>query len=150
MDKIIIRKASVDDIPMLLELLYELGRPRPENDLDIDTFEKLLKSYCEDSDKEIFIAEYDAKIIGMVSMMLLSRLNQVNHEMYFPELIVTEKFQNQGIGKKLTNECIKFAKEKKCHRMRLESGIQRKESHLFYKKIGFEQSALSFTKNLEQ
>jgi GNAT superfamily N-acetyltransferase len=88
------------------------------------------------------------KIVGMVSVMFLSRLNQTTLEMYIPELIVLEKYQNQGIGKKLINFCITLAKEKKCHRIRLESGNQRKESHQFYKHLGFEQSSLSFTKNL--
>jgi GNAT superfamily N-acetyltransferase len=68
--------------------------------------------------------------------------------MYIPELVVLEKYQKQGIGKKLIDSCITLAKEKKCHRIRLESGNQRKESHQFYKNLGFEQSALSFTNNL--
>ena len=89
------------------------------------------------------------KIIGMISMMFLPRLNRDTLEMYIPELIVLEKYHNKGIGKKLINSCIALAKEKKCHRIRLESGNQRKESHQFYKHLGFEQSALSFTKNLD-
>ena len=69
--------------------------------------------------------------------------------MYIPELIVLKKYQNHGVGKKLINSCITLAKEKKCHRIRLESGNQRKESHKFYEHLGFEQSALSFTLNLD-
>ena len=69
--------------------------------------------------------------------------------MYIPELIVLEKYQNQGIGKKLIDACIALAKEKNCHRIRLESGNKRKESHQFYGNLGFEQSALSFTMKLE-
>ena len=69
--------------------------------------------------------------------------------MYIPELIVSKDHQNKGIGKKLIEACIKLANDRKCHRIRLESGNQRKESHIFYKKLGFDQSALSFTKNLQ-
>ncbi len=130
--------------------MYDLGRPKPQKDSDVDSFRKLLKKYVMDSDKEILVAELgDVKIIGMVSVMFLPRLNRINFEMYIPELVVLEKYQNQGIGKKLINSCIALAKEKKCHRIRLESGNIRKESHLFYKHLGFEQSALSFTKNLD-
>ena len=144
-----IRKASKNDIPIVLGLLYELGRPKPEKDNDVEIFEDQAKGYVSDSDKRILIAEHDGNVAGLVSIMFLSRLNQKNYEMYIPELIVTEDYQNQGIGKKLINSCIKLAKEKKCHRIRLESGNQRKESHQFYKSLGFEQSALSFTKNLD-
>ena len=150
MDNVIIREASDKDIPIILGLLYDLGRPKPQKDSDVDTFRKLITKYLTDSDKQILVVVLDdVKIIGMVSMVFLPRLNRTTLEMYIPELVVLEKYHNQGIGKKLINSCIVLAKEKKCHRIRLESGNQRKESHQFYKHLGFEQSALSFTKNLD-
>ena len=146
---IVVRTASDNDLPVILGLLYDLGRPKPQKDSDVDAFRKLVKKYVTDSDKKILVADLDdMKIVGMVSMVFLPRLNRTTLEMYIPELIVLEKYQKQGIGKKLINSCISFAKEKKCHRIRLESGNQRKDSHQFYKNLGFEQSALSFTKNL--
>lgn len=149
MENVIIRESMAKDIPVILGLLYELGRPKPQKDSEIELFRKLVKQYTNDTDKKILIAELDGiEIIGMVSIVFLPRLNRISRELYIPELIVREKFQNQGIGKKLINSCISIAKEKKCHRIRLESGNQRKESHKFYKKLGFEQSGLSFAKNL--
>jgi GNAT superfamily N-acetyltransferase len=150
MDNETIREASDKDIPVILELLYDLGRSKPQKDSDVDAFRKLITKYLTDSDKQILVVVLDdVKIIGMASMMFLPRLNRTTLEMYIPELVVLEKYHNQGIGKKLINSCIVLAKEKKCHRIRLESGNQRKESHQFYKHLGFEQSALSFTKNLD-
>jgi ribosomal protein S18 acetylase RimI-like enzyme len=150
MDDVTIRIASSKDIPIILGLLYDLGRPKPHKDSDVDSFRKLVTKYVTDSDKQILVAVFDdIEIVGMLSMMFLPRLNRTTLEMYIPELVVLEKYQNQGIGKKLINSCITIAKEKKCHRIRLESGNQRKESHQFYKNLGFEQTALSFTKNLD-
>ena len=149
MDNVTIRVASSKDIPIILELLYDLGRPKPQEDSDVDKFRKLLKKHITDLDKKILIAELnDIEIVGMVSIMFLPRLNRATLEMYIRELVVLEKYQNQGVGEKLINSCIIRANKKKCHRIRLESGNQRKESHQFYKHLGFEQSALSFTKNL--
>jgi len=149
MGNVLIRNASNDDMPIILGMLHELGRPKPK-DSDVDTFRNLIKKYLSDSDKKILVAKKEGTdVIGMASITFLSRLNQMNYEMYIPELIVLEKYQNHGIGSKLINACIELAKEKKCHRIRLESGNQRIESHQFYKKLGFEQSALSFTKSLE-
>ena len=146
----VIRTASSKDIPIFLRLLYNLGRPKPQKDSDVDTYRKLVKKHIEDSDKKILLAEInDIEIVGMVSMVFLSRLNRINFEMYIPELIVLEKYQKRGIGKNLIDSCIVIAKEKKCHRIRLESGNQRKESHQFYEHLGFVQSAISFTKNLD-
>jgi GNAT superfamily N-acetyltransferase len=150
MDKIIIRSASKNDIPIILGLLYELGRPKPKKDSDVSVFRNLVKKYLSDSDKKILVAEReDIEVIGVVSIVFLSRLNQVNYEMYIPELIVLEKYHNQGIGKKLIHACIALAKEKNCHRIRLESSHRRKKSHQFYKYLGFDQSGLSFALNLE-
>lgn len=147
MENITIRPAGISDIPVLLDLLYQLGRPKPRDDSELDSFRNLVKNYVTNSDKMIFVATLnDVEIIGMVSIVLLPRLNNSSLEMYIPELIVIENFQNHGIGKKIMNYCIQFAKEKKCHRIRLESGIQRKNSHDFYKNLGFEQSSLSFSK----
>lgn len=148
MESVVIRTASEKDTPLILDLLYELGRPKPKNNSQLHTFKRLIKKCLSDKDKEILVAQNKTDVVGMVCIMYLSRLNQEFFEMYIPELIVTKKYQNQGIGKKLIKACIKLAKDKKCHRIRLESGNQRKESHLFYKNIGFEQSALSFTKKI--
>ncbi len=145
-----IRTASSRDIPIILRLLYHLGRPKPQQDSNVDTFRMLVKKYITDFDKKILLAEInDIEIIGMVSMVFLPRLNRINFEIYIPELVVLEKYQKQGIGKKLIDSCIIIAKEKKCHRIKLESGNQRKESHQFYEHLGFVQSAISFTKNLD-
>jgi ribosomal protein S18 acetylase RimI-like enzyme len=138
------------DIGVLIELLYDLGRPKPQKDSDVETFRTLVKKHITDSDKKIFVAELDdMKIVGMVSIVFLPRLNQTTLEMYIPDLVIHEKYQSKGIGKKLMNSCISLAKKKKCHRIRLESGHQRKDSHQFYKHLGFEQPALFFAKNLD-
>ena len=149
MENITIREPTYDDIPSLLELLDELGRPKPQTDNELEKFTKLLKNYMQEDDKKILVAQIDnSNIIGMISMVFLSRLNQNTSEMYVPELIVSQNYHSKGIGKKLLNFSIKLGKEKKCHRIRLESGNQRIESHKFYKHLGFEDSSIFFTKNL--
>ena len=133
MEHILIRESTFDDIPSLLELLYELGRPKPQKDDELETFTKLLKTYMQEDNKKILVAEIEnSKIVGMMSIVFLSRLNQNTLEMYVPELIVSQNYRSNGIGKKLINFSIDLGKEKKCHRMRLESGNQRIESHKFY------------------
>ena len=143
-----ITKATEKDIPSILELLYELDRPIPIDDKEIKAFQNKIKDYFSDSQKIIFLAKQDSKSVGLVSVILLRRLNRTKLEMYIPELIVTKELRNSGIGKKLIQHCIAFAKKKGCYRIRLESGNQRKESHQFYINLGFEQSALSFAMNM--
>ncbi len=47
MKDVLIRKAAKQDVPVLLSLLYELGRPKPKNDSDVDDFRKMVKQYTE-------------------------------------------------------------------------------------------------------
>lgn len=143
-----ITKATEKDMPSILELLYELDRPTPIDDKEIKAFQNKIKDYFSDSQKIILLAKQDSKSVGLVNVILLRRLNREKLEMYIPELIVTKELRNSGIGKKLIQHCITFAKKKGCYRIRLESGNQRKESHQFYKNLGFEQSALSFAMNI--
>lgn len=144
------RTASNKDIPVILGLLYDLGRPRPGEDREVDTFRKMVKKYIADDDKRILVAVLDEiKLVGMAAVMFLPRLNRTSAEMYIPELVVAENYRGRGAGGMLIKECIRIAGEKKCHRIRLESGNSRGESHKFYSDAGFEQSALSFTMNLK-
>ena len=149
MDNLKIRDFCLSDTSSLLELLYELGCHKPQNDHEKEIFYQLIYNYDEDSEKRIFIAEIDDnKIVGAVIILILPRLNQIAPELYVPELIVVKNYQNQGIGKELINSCVDFAKKGKCHRIRLESGNQRLNSHKFYRKLGFDQSSLSFSLKL--
>ena len=156
---IIVKTADTQHIDDILELLYELGRPRPRDiingtcnacsiDNNIDVFRDIVKQYITDQDKTILIATHSGVIVGMASIVFLSRLNYTTKEMYIPELIVTQDFRDQHIGSKLINSCVLLAKQQHCHRIRLESGNQRKNSHKFYKHIKFEQTALSFVLNI--
>ena len=143
-----IREATDNDVTSILNLLYELERPKPLDDKEIKIFKNKIHDYFTDSKKIILVADHDEKIVGIVSIIYLQRLNRAKLEMYIPELIVTENLRYSGIGKKFMQYCIDLAKKKDCYRIRLESGNQRKESHKFYKSIGFEQSALTFTKSI--
>lgn len=144
----LIREATEKDIPPILELLYELGRPEPVDEKEIRVFKNKISDYFLDPLKFIIVAEKDSQILGLTSIILLQRLNHAKFEMYIPELVVTKERRYYGIGKKLIAFCIDLAKKKNCYRIRLESGNQRIESHKFYKDLGFEQSSLSFNKNL--
>lgn len=143
-----IKKAAEKDIDMILELLIELGRPTPKNNAKRTFFKRLIRAYISEKDKHLLVAYHDSKVIGLASVIMLKRLNRTTQEMYMPELVVSSQYQGMGIGRELVSYCTKMAKRKKCFRLRLESGYSRKASHKFYKKIGFEDYALTFKKTL--
>ena len=141
-----IRNANSKDVSEITKLLGELGRPQPKNKLERAKFQKLIHQYLSDNDKQILLAEDDSKLVGMASLVFLPRLNQSKPELWIPDLVVSKDYRRKGIGKELIKACVKIAKTKNCFRIRLESGNKRKDTHEFYKKIGFEQYALTFRK----
>ena len=56
MTKVAIREATIKDIPVLLGLFYELGRPKPKDDSDVEKFRNLVKKYITGSEKTILVA----------------------------------------------------------------------------------------------
>lgn len=139
------RKASKGDTSSILELLYEMGRPKPKNNSEKVRFSGKITRYLLEPDKKILVAVSNSQVVGLVSIVFLQRLNQTKLEMYIPELVVAKKYHRHGIGKSLINACIKMAKKNRCYRIRLESGYQRKTAHIFYKRLGFKQRALTYT-----
>ena len=142
-----IRAATKNDTDEILSLLYDLGRPKPRTKSQKEMFEKLVIQYLKQ--KQLTIAEIDSEIVGVISMVLIPRLNQTKLELYIPELVVSSNHRRMGIGKALINHAISVAKKKKCYRIRLESGHARKESHKFYSHLGFEQYAKTFRLDLK-
>lgn len=141
---VLIRDATSLDVSAMLDLLYDLGRPSPLSNLDVQKFEEILSKYVADKDKMLIVADYDGAVVGLASAMFLTRCNHSQLEMYIPELVVHSGFRKRGIGKMLIRQCILLASKKQCYRIRLESGNQRKDSHAFYERVGFLQSALSY------
>lgn len=151
-DKVKLRDAKPADINSIMEILTQLDRPLPKNRNEIKKFQKLIKSYIQinstNINRGIILATSNSKIIGLVSYVLLERLNQSFSEFWIPEFVVSKEYRNRGIGKLLIQRCESLAKKKKCYRIRLESRNDRIGSHSFYKKIGYEQIALAFEKRM--
>jgi ribosomal protein S18 acetylase RimI-like enzyme len=150
--KIKLRFTEATDVKSIIELLAQLDRPLPKDKYETKKFQKLIKSYILSSsakaNRGIILASTDSKIIGLVSFELLKRLNQPLREFWIPDLVVSEEYRSRGIGKLLLQKCEFIAKRKKCYRIRLESRNDRIDSHNFYKRIGFQQIALTFEKRV--
>jgi ribosomal protein S18 acetylase RimI-like enzyme len=142
-------QAKMTDAKSIIELQAQLDRPLPKNKHQIRKFQQLVKDYIRLKDSRgIILATSNSKVIGMVSYVLIDRLNQPLSELWIPELVVTNEYRNRGIGKRLVQKCESIARKNKCYRIRLESRNDRIGSHDFYKKIGFSQMALAFEKKL--
>jgi predicted N-acetyltransferase YhbS len=142
------RQAASNDISAIIKLLEELGRPKAASKSDKIEFTRLVHKYMRGKNAMILVAEDNHSIIGMASLVFVPRLNQTRQELWIPDMIVSRYHQNKGVGKALAKKFTKIAKENNCFRIRLESGNARKQAHTFYRRIGFEQFAASFQKQI--
>ena len=145
----VIRRAKMKDTDRIIELVSELGRPEPKNEEEIRHFAKLIQNYISEKDKKmILVAEIDSKVVGIISLVFLLRLNRTKPEAWIPDFIVDQEYRNKGIGRDLLKKCIEIARRKKCWRIRLETGLSRKRAQRFYKKMEMKPFALAFMLSL--
>jgi GNAT superfamily N-acetyltransferase len=147
MPNCVIRKAKIKDASSIIELLSDLGRPKPKQN-EIKLFAKMIQKYIFDKDKTILVANIDSEVVGMISLLFLPRLNRTRPEAWVPDFIVNHEYRNKGIGRALIKRCVLIARKEKCWRIRLETGLSRKRSQRFYELMQMKPFALSFTLQL--
>ncbi|MCL2722015.1 MAG: GNAT family N-acetyltransferase [Treponema sp.] len=85
-----------------------------------------------------FLAKDNGIIIGSCYICIIPNLTYNGKSIGFIENVITdEKYRGKGIGKKLMEMAIEYAKENNCYKIILQSGIKRPEAHKFYEKVGF-------------
>ncbi len=125
------RKYQDDDLETMQRLMIELGYSVELAELSNNIREIYKKG------SEIFVAEKNGEVVGSVCVMIDARLAEgVYAEIV--SLIVSEKAQGKGIGKKLVNEAEVWAGER-VNKIRVRANEIRNSAHAFYKKQGFEE-----------
>ena len=136
------------DTDRIIELVSELGRQVPKNEEEIKHFVKLIQNYISERDKMILVAEIDSKVVGLISLVFLPRLNRNKPEAWIPDFIIDQEYRNKGIGRELLKKGIEIARKEKCWRIRLETGLSRKGAQRFYKMMQMKPFALAFMRSL--
>ncbi|MEE3410420.1 MAG: GNAT family N-acetyltransferase [Treponema sp.] len=86
-----------------------------------------------------FGAIEDGKVVSTCFCLIIPNLTRLGSSACFVENVVTDKnHRGQGLGKKIMERAIAFARERGCYKVILESASFRKEAHQFYKNLGFD------------
>jgi len=113
-----IRKASVDDVPLILKFIKELSvyeKISKEVVTTEDTLRETLfggKSYA-----QVLIAEIEGKPVGYVLYFFNFSTFVGRPGLYIEDVFVSKEYRGQGIGTALFKKCAYIAKENKCVRM---------------------------------
>ena len=136
-DKLIIRKTSREDIPLIFKLISELAE-----------YEKLSHSVTADEallEKNLFgenryayvvIAEYEGVPAGQALYFHNFSTFKGKPGIYLEDLYVRPEYRNKGIGKALLNYLIELAKEQDCGRVEWVVLDWNESAINFYKSLG--------------
>ena len=129
-----IRRANIDDIPVLLPLLSELGYPCIQQNLS-SRFEKFLKN----PGYGVAIYETNSEIVGLIAWSRSDLFISDKVRVHIDGLVVAYGHRGRGIGKKLMMFVEDVAKQHSPVIVDLTSSLKRAKdgSHEFYKKLGY-------------
>jgi ribosomal protein S18 acetylase RimI-like enzyme len=137
--EIIIRSANETDYPAILALIKEMADFENMSNKMVNNLDLLIaeKEYF-----NCFVAETsENKIVGYVTYFFTYH-TFIGKSLYMDDLYVVKSFRGSGVGTKLINEVIKFAKETKCHKLRWQVSNWNTQAKKFYESIGAHTDAI--------
>jgi GNAT superfamily N-acetyltransferase len=138
-----VRLATEQDIPRILELYEELTGER--YDLTRHETEPIFAEISAMPGHELLVAEEDGVVVGTMVLLIVPNFSHGALPWAILEnLVVDPAHRRRGIGRLLTEYAIARAREAGCYKAQLLSSTKRKESHRFYKALGFKMSAYGF------
>ena len=112
-------------------------------DFTVEAARAIWKSEIEGNKNiKYFGAVQDGKVVSTCFCLIIPNLTRIGSSACFVENVVTDKsFRGQGLGRKIMEMAIAFARERDCYKVILESASFRKEAHQFYRNLGFDGDA---------
>jgi len=107
-----IRKATLNDVSRMMELIRELAAYERQPDAVTVSLQEFMDAGFGDSPVwEAFVGEIDDYIIG-ISLFYVRYSTWKGRRLYLEDLIVDEKMRGYGYGKQLLNRTIEYAQER--------------------------------------
>jgi predicted N-acetyltransferase YhbS len=118
----------------LAALLAELaGKPTNKESM-LNNFEWMEKN----GDYYVLGAKRDQKLAGSIMGIICRDLvGECQPFLVVENVIVSNQFRGQGIGKRLMLEMEKIGRKRDCHYIMFVSGAQRRDAHQFYESLGY-------------
>ena len=141
----VIRKAKIKDIPALDKLLYEVHKVH--SDIRPDLFRAGAKKYTDDELAKILTDEKtpvfvydDGEIQGYTFTVIIDHKNDLSlmpyKSVYIDDLCVEKDCRGKGVGKKLYEHVLSFAKSINAYNVTLNVWAGNDRALKFYEKIG--------------
>ena len=137
----VIRSATRDDLPRLVELLAQLSLDEPREELGSPrppAYDAALEEILADARQTLLVAEADGAVVGMACYIRVPNLSHVGRPYGLVEdVVVDAAMRGQGCGEALMQRAIELARAGGCYKLALTSNKARTDAHRLYQRLGF-------------
>ena len=132
--ELIIRQVELDDYVKGHLLLYNQSFSINPSEINYHDYVNFIENQKKNN-YYIFVCEEKEKIIASASCFIETKLlHNFGKVAHIEDVIVDVNIRNRGLGKKIINHCIYFAKENKCYKIILNCSDNNVK---FYEKCNF-------------
>ena len=136
-----IEPATLEDLPLLAELLGDLFAHEPDFHPDTEKQMRGLRLILEQPNRgRIFVIRTDYQIVGMVNLLFTISTAKGGFVILMEDVIIHPNHRGQGFGTRLVDYVIDFARKKDFKRITLLTDRISAESQRFFQKLGFAHS----------
>ena len=141
MDQTAIEPATIEDLPVLTDLLVDLFTQEADFEPDRAKQMRGLRLLIEQPSRgRIFVLRNNGRILGMINLLFTISTAEGGFVILLEDLVIQREFRGQGLGRQLLGYAIEFAKKKDFKRITLLTDRIEEGAHFFYKKLGFVES----------
>ena len=115
--------------------LTSLDSLKKASDLNEEKAKDIFKKIKSNPNHQIFVVILDNKVIGSTTLLIEPKfIHQGGKVGHIEDVVIAKEFQGSGIGEKLINFVLDYAKKSDCYKTILDCSDDVKP---FYEKIGF-------------